>query len=106
VDYASLHIATKTKPCYRQLNSALGEYNILAIKIKIVENGYNAKVTPPHGNNSYWESTAPMTADQIIEQLLKLGCHQTDIGDALYEAEGKSINIKHPLYKVNHNETK
>jgi hypothetical protein len=28
-----------------------------------------------------------MTADVLVERLLALGCHQTDIGDAFYAAD-------------------
>jgi hypothetical protein len=59
----------------------------MAITIKKVEKRYLARVTPPHGNGSNWEAHAPMTRDQLVQQLLSLGCHQTDIGDAFYDAD-------------------
>ena len=32
-----------------------------------------------------------MDLDELIKKLLALGCHQTDIGDALYEIDPKLI---------------
>jgi hypothetical protein len=48
---------------------------------------YSAEVTPPHGRGRHWKSPDAMGIDALIEALLALGCHQTDIGDALYEAD-------------------
>ena len=59
----------------------------MAIKIEKAGNGYLAKITPPHGSGSNWETRVPLTSEQLIQQLLMLGCHQTDIGDAFYEAD-------------------
>jgi len=59
----------------------------MAIVIKKVKEGYLAKVTPPHGKGSDWENADPLNCDELIDELFKLGCHQTDIGDAFYEAD-------------------
>jgi hypothetical protein len=48
---------------------------------------YTAMVTPPEGRGIPWSSPTPMTADELIDALLERGCHQTDIGDAFYEAD-------------------
>jgi hypothetical protein len=48
---------------------------------------YTAEVTPPHGGGRHWLSPGAMNLDDLIAALLALGCHQTDIGDALYEAD-------------------
>lgn len=48
---------------------------------------YSATVTPPHGNGSLWSSPEPLTASKLIDVLGELGCHTTDITDALYEAD-------------------
>ena len=64
----------------------------MAIKIKKINGGYMAKVTPSHGSGSIWETNEPMTSDEIISKLISLGCHQTDIGDAFYEADPDWLN--------------
>jgi hypothetical protein len=49
--------------------------------------GYEAEVTPPHGNGNVWKSEHAMPLRQIIDAMLAQGCHQTDISDALYELD-------------------
>ena len=58
----------------------------MTINITKVGGKYTAVVTPPHGNNSNWVSDTPLACDELIEKLNNIGCHQTDIGDAFYEA--------------------
>jgi len=58
----------------------------MSIKIEKTPSGYLASVTPPHGKGRYWQTDKPMTADELVEALKELGCHQTDIGDAFYFA--------------------
>ena len=53
---------------------------------------YSATVSPPHGNRSLWSSPQPMTASKLIDSLRELGCHTTDITDALYEADPSWLN--------------
>ena len=65
----------------------------MAIEIKEINGNYTATVTPPHGNNSHWKSEKPMPCDDLIEKLIQLGCHQTDIGDALYEVNPKLLDM-------------
>jgi hypothetical protein len=65
----------------------------MTIKIAKKGNGYVAKVTPPHGGNNSWEVTEPQEVDTLVQKLLDIGCHQTDIGDALYEIDPKLIGI-------------
>jgi hypothetical protein len=48
---------------------------------------YSATVTLPHGGGRFWSSPEPMTASKLIDVLRELGCHTTDITDALYEAD-------------------
>ena len=43
---------------------------------------YLAEVTPPHGTGTSWTSLQPVNRDELIAQLRRLGCHETDIGDA------------------------
>lgn len=59
----------------------------MAIRIARRGNLYTAEVTPPHGRGSHWESPEPMSVDALIDALQQIGCHQTDIGDAFYEAD-------------------
>ncbi len=59
----------------------------MAITIKKEGGGYTAHVTPPHGGGSEWSTTRPMLRDELIQALRDHGCHQTDIGDAFYEAD-------------------
>ena len=59
----------------------------MPIKIERQGDLYTAEVTPPHGDGRRWASSRPMTTDELIEALQALGCHQTDIGDAFYEAD-------------------
>lgn len=44
-------------------------------------------MTPPHGNWQWWESREAKDATELIEELRDLGCHTTDIGDAMFEAD-------------------
>lgn len=59
----------------------------MPIRIKRGGGGYSAEVTPPHGRDSTWASSSPMKLDVLIERLRSLGCHQTDIADALNLAD-------------------
>lgn len=58
---------------------------------KVAENLYEAIVTPPHAKKS-WSTTAPLPGLSLTNELLRLGCHQTDIGDAMCEQDPKWIN--------------
>lgn len=60
---------------------------VVAIRIERVGNLYRAEVSPPHAGGSSWTTPKPMTVDDLIAALRDLGCHQTDIGDALYQAD-------------------
>lgn len=57
------------------------------IKIEKVEGGYVARATPPHVQQQYWSSTAPLSVDELIKVMRDLGMHTTDISDAFYEAD-------------------
>lgn len=63
----------------------------MSIIIKRVNDKFIADVTPPHIDGNPWKSEKPMDLDELIKKLLALGCHQTDIGDALYEIDPKLI---------------
>jgi len=51
-----------------------------------MDSGYVAVVTPPHGTAERWVSGQPRPASELVGILLARGCHQTDIGDAFYQA--------------------
>jgi len=65
----------------------------MSIRVVFRDGGYIATVTPPHGGASKWESGAPTTGRELVEALLRLGCHQTDIADAFYEADPDWIEM-------------
>ena len=59
----------------------------MTIAITRVRDRYLAEVTPPHGGGIAWTTASPLGATELIRELMSRGCHQTDIGDALYEAD-------------------
>lgn len=68
--------------------------------ISVIKSGdrYEVAVSPPEGAN--WQSSAPLTATQVLERLSALGCHSTDITDALYAAdpswtEAQDAEVRH-----------
>jgi hypothetical protein len=58
----------------------------MPIVIHLIGERYTAEVTPPHGRQ-VWSTSEPMTQDDLIREMYKLGCHQTDMGDAFSEAD-------------------
>lgn len=60
---------------------------------KVAKKGYTATVTRPDIGFT-WETHAPLTQKQLIRELLTNGCHQTDIGDAFYEADPHWLDRK------------
>jgi hypothetical protein len=58
----------------------------VGISIQRVGNRYEAQVSLPHGRVR-WATEQPITRSQLIAKLRELECHQTDIGDAFYEAD-------------------
>ena len=63
----------------------------MAIAIERVGSKFIARATPPHTDGASWESKGPMDLDELVKKLLALGCHQTDIGDVLFEIDPKLI---------------
>ncbi|MGD0448331.1 MAG: hypothetical protein ABSB36_06900 [Candidatus Dormibacteria bacterium] len=57
----------------------------MAISIFRYGEKYQVAVSPPEGPN--WRSSEPMSATEILAKLGALGCHSTDITDALYAAD-------------------
>jgi hypothetical protein len=66
----------------------------LALSIFKHGDRYQVAVSPPHGQA--WRSSHPLTATEVLEKLASLGCHSTDITDALYAAD--------PGWTAKHNE--
>jgi hypothetical protein len=59
----------------------------MAIKLKCSgTNLYEAVVSPPHVAQN-WSTSEPMPGRQLVKRLQAMGCHQQDIGDALYEVD-------------------
>jgi len=50
---------------------------------------YSAELTLPDmpAIEEDWSTPEPMSANQLIQELQKRGAHQTDIGDAFYQAD-------------------
>jgi hypothetical protein len=62
----------------------------MAIRVQKVEDDlYEAVLTLPDMPDvkEAWISPAPMGARQLTKELLRRGCHQQDIGDALYAVD-------------------
>jgi hypothetical protein len=55
---------------------------------------YDVVLSPPHGPD--WRSPSPLTATEVLRELVALGCHSTDVTDALYAAD--------PSWAESHNE--
>jgi hypothetical protein len=62
----------------------------LPIRVDKVSDGlYMATLILPDVPNvkEAWSTIEPLDADQLWQELLARGAHQTDIGDAFYEAD-------------------
>lgn len=55
----------------------------MAIRVTRTGDKFDVEVTRPHGE---WQSPAPLTAHEVMTQLSSIGCHQTDVMDALTES--------------------
>jgi hypothetical protein len=68
----------------------------VGINVKRVGNLFAATVTPPHGNGSFWSTSEPLEAWVLIQKLRdEVGCHTTDITDALYDEDPFWSNRSH-----------
>lgn len=47
---------------------------------------FDAEVSPPEAKE-LWRTQVPMPLRELIAELKRRGCHQTDITDVLYELE-------------------
>ncbi len=59
----------------------------MPINIRQADEMYEADVSPPHAEGIPWSSPHPMSRDDLVAELRRIGCHQTDIGDAFFEAD-------------------
>jgi hypothetical protein len=65
--------------------------NDMGLRIKKLPGGlYEASVTPPHARSA-WTAPEPLPARELIVELQARGCHQQDIGDAMYEQDPKWV---------------
>lgn len=53
---------------------------------KVSEACYTAAASPPHVRER-WETEKPLRMHQLLDQLLALGIHQIDAGDAINDAD-------------------
>jgi hypothetical protein len=58
--------------------------------IKIDDRHYTASATPPHVREA-WSTPAALPIRELIKELQARGCHQQDIGDALYEQDPRWV---------------
>ena len=59
----------------------------MAIKIsRLSESHYEVEVSPPEAREP-WRTPVPLPLRELINELKRHGCHQTDITDLLYELE-------------------
>jgi len=56
----------------------------MAIVVVSRDGLYDVSVSPPHG--APWAASG-ITATEVLERVSDLGCHSTDITDALYAAD-------------------
>jgi hypothetical protein len=61
------------------------------IVIEKVDGGYRAQATPPHVRHA-WGTEQPLSVSEITAKLSELGAHQTDIGDAFFQADPSWIS--------------
>ena len=57
------------------------------LHIKRESNLYVGSITSSDGRTTLWETPEPVSRNDLIRELQKLGWHQTDIGDAFYAAD-------------------
>jgi hypothetical protein len=59
----------------------------MSLILRKTPNGlYEATASPPH-TKTPWSTTKPIAVRRLIEELKARGCHQQDIGDAIYEQD-------------------
>jgi hypothetical protein len=75
----------------------------LSIRISKYDDKYNAslwtaKDSVSQSGEELFRTVAPLTKDKLIEVLDLLGFNRRDIFDSFDQAEGKSVDIGHPLF--------
>jgi hypothetical protein len=76
-------------PGYQQI-PAIGT-TLMSLTVRKTTNDLDEAVaTPPHVKVE-WSTSTPIPARQLIEELRARGCHQRDIGDAMYEQDPRWI---------------
>ena len=58
--------------------------------VKVEDDLYFVSASPPDAG-VVWSPTEPLTGHQVTKGLLERGCHQQDVGDAMYEADPEWI---------------
>ena len=56
------------------------------LMVEKVGDRFAVDVSPPNSREP-WRSVEPLSATEVLEKLSDLGCHSTDITDALYDAD-------------------
>lgn len=56
----------------------------MSLIIKKCNNRYFTEVSYEY-YKIYWKNTEPLTARELVDKLLEIGCHQQDIADAFSE---------------------
>ena len=70
-----------------KIQAARGWEEAMALKIvRVSDDLYSVCATPPEVREE-WASTEPIRGRQLTRELLDRGAHQTDVGDAMYEAD-------------------
>lgn len=54
--------------------------------VRISDDLYSVYATPPEVGED-WSPIGPIRGRQLTRELLNRGAHQTDVGDAMYEAD-------------------
>ena len=59
----------------------------MAITVKkVADDLYTVSATPPDVEE-VWSPAVPLHGRQLTRELIKRGCHQQDVGDAMYEQD-------------------
>jgi hypothetical protein len=66
------------------------------IVTKVSDALYRAEVTPPHGVEA-WSTPAPLRLQQLCDELFARKAHQTDIGDAIDDADREWLILQKKL---------
>lgn len=61
-------------------------YSAVVLTVEKLGDRFAVEVSPPHSREP-WCSTGPLSATEVLETLSNLGCHSTEVTDALYAAD-------------------